>query len=126
MLLDRGIHPLRIAEGFEMASKVAVEVGRPLSCCLSCHFALKRANQTTQLCVHSMVDLQAMFVKWIFLHISSLTMKHIVSEAWPHVQRSFFTSLWLTVDDDTNTCLHKGSEATLRRRALKSRGAARF
>lgn len=27
MLLDRGIHPLRIAEGYEMACKVALQVG---------------------------------------------------------------------------------------------------
>lgn len=26
-LLDRGIHPLRIAEGYEMACKVALQVG---------------------------------------------------------------------------------------------------
>lgn len=26
-LLDRGIHPLRIAEGYEMACKVAMQVG---------------------------------------------------------------------------------------------------
>jgi hypothetical protein len=28
-LLDRGIHPLRIAEGYEMACKVALKVGKP-------------------------------------------------------------------------------------------------
>jgi hypothetical protein len=31
----------------------------------------------------------------------------------------------LTVNDETRTCLRKGSEAALRRRVLKSRGAAR-
>ena len=31
-LLDRGIHPLRIAEGYEMACKVALQVGHLLSC----------------------------------------------------------------------------------------------